>query len=68
MLLREKALHINPLIPLGLGASCTVAFIVLERFVTGYSVVDFLSGMLCGMSVTFNIWGLWLFGRQHRAK
>jgi hypothetical protein len=68
MLLREKALQINPQIPLTIGASSMVIFILLERFVSGYSVVDFLSGMFCGISVAFNIWGLWLFGRQRRAR
>jgi len=67
MILREKVIQANPMVPLGIGCLCTAAFIGLNRFVSGYGAVDFLSGMLCGLSVVVNGWGLWLFGRRNRA-
>jgi hypothetical protein len=68
MLLREKAKELNPMIPLGIGCSCTVLFLGLDRFASGPAAVDFLVGMFSGMSVVLNVWGLWLYGRQRRLR
>jgi|GEM_PF-5051587 len=68
MLLREKAITFNPLLPLAAGGLCFVAFAMLDRFGSDYRAIDFFSGMFCGISVVMNIWGLWLFGRQRRGE
>ena len=66
MLLREKALSMNPLRIISIGVACFVVSTVLGRFESSHHAVDFLAGMFCGLSITFNIWGLWLYGRQRR--
>ena len=38
----------------------------LGRFFKGYPLMDFLSGMFCGISVVMNITFLYKFGKERR--
>jgi hypothetical protein len=42
--------------------------IVLSRFFDGIPVIDFLEGMLSGISVVMNLTFLYKFGRENRLK
>jgi hypothetical protein len=45
------------LIPI--GCICLAASILLDRFVTGDGIVDFLIGVLTGISIVLNLVGLY---------
>jgi len=41
--------------------------VLLGRFFSGYSIIDFLDGMFCGISIVMNITFLYKFGKERRS-
>jgi hypothetical protein len=66
MLLKSKALTIDPLRPLTIGSFCLVAFIALYRWGGDSPALNFLTGLFCGLSIVMNLWGMWLYRRRRR--
>jgi hypothetical protein len=58
----------NPLPYLVTGVTCATVSTFLTRLGTDSSVLDFVQGLLAGLSLPLNIFGLYLFGRRQRAK
>jgi hypothetical protein len=46
------------------GMICLSAGILIERFAGDTGILNFLTGVFIGMSIVFNLTGLYLFGRK----
>lgn len=66
MLLRDKPPAVRSQVFLILGALALAAGLLWYRFGPDLPFGDFLSGLLIGLSITFNLTGLWFFGRSRR--
>ena len=50
-----------------IGILSVAISVLLGRFFKGYPLMDFLSGMFCGISVVMNITYLYKFGKERRS-
>jgi len=50
-----------------LGMLSIAISVFLGRFFKGYPLMDFFSGMFCGISVAMNITFLYKFGKERRS-